>query len=85
MLEAQKKVQTSFIFRGLDLSFLNYADDVLNLSWTISGIEENFEVLCTEYRKIGLEFNAEKSEVVSIGMSRNQPIPDIACLHGHPI
>ena len=85
VLEAQKKVQTSFIFRGLDLSLLNYADDVLNLSRTISDIEENFEILFPEYKKIGLKFNAEKVEVVSIGMSRNRSIPDIVCLDGHPV
>ena len=38
VLEVHKKVQTPFIFRSLDLSHLNYADDVLNLSRTISGI-----------------------------------------------
>ena len=26
-----------------------------------------------------------KSEVVSIGMSRNRPIPEIVCLDGHPV
>jgi len=35
--------------------------------------------------KIGLEFNAEKSEVVSISMPHNRPIPDIVCLDGHPV
>ncbi|XP_065578592.1 uncharacterized protein LOC136039001 [Artemia franciscana] len=80
VLEAQKKVQTSFIFRGLDSSLLNYADDVLNLSRTISGIEENFEILRPEYTKIGLKFNAGKSEVVSIDISRNRSIPDIVFL-----
>jgi len=29
VLEAQKGIQTSFIFRGFDLSPLNYADNVL--------------------------------------------------------
>ena len=52
-------------------------------SLTISSIEEYFEILCSEHKKIGLEFNAEISEVVSIGMSRNQSIPDIVCLDGH--
>ena len=63
------------------MSYLNYADDVLNLSRTISGIE----VIFSECRKIGLEFNAEKSEVVSIGMPRNRPIPEIVCLEAHPV
>jgi exonuclease III len=85
VLEAQKKVRTTFIYRGLDMSLLNYADDILNLSRTVSGIEENFDILCIEYRKIGLKFNAEKSEVVAFGKSRNRPSPNNVCLDGHPI
>jgi len=65
------------------LSLLSYADDVLNLNQTIPGNEESFEILFSEYRKIGLKFNNENSEVVSIGMTRNQSIPDIVCLDGH--
>ena len=30
--ESQKDVEMSFTFRGIDISLLNYADDVLNLS-----------------------------------------------------
>ena len=75
VLEVQKKVLTSFIFWGIDLSYLNYADDVLNLSRTIPGIEQNFEIFFSEYRKIGLELIAEKNEVVSVDMSRNWLIP----------
>ena len=67
------------------MSLLSYADDVLNLNQTILGNEESFEILFSEYRKIGLKFNNENSEVVSIGMTRNQSIPDIVCLDGHPL
>ena len=67
------------------MSLLSYADDVLNLNRTIPGNEENFEILCSKYRKIGLKFISEKSKVVSIGMKRNQSIPDIVRLDGHPV
>ena len=69
VVEAQKKVITSFIFRSLDLSFANYADDVLNLSRTYAGIEENFDILSYEYKQIGLRFIPEKSEVALVGKS----------------
>ena len=42
VIDAQKKVEISYIFRGLGLSPLNYADDTLNLSRTLNLIEKNF-------------------------------------------
>ena len=68
-MEARNKVVTSSIFRGLDLSLANYADDMLNLSKTYAGIEENFDIFSYEYKQIGLRFNPGKREVVVVGMS----------------
>ena len=49
VINAQKKVDMSFIFRCLDLSLLlNYADDILNLSRTRALIEKNFASLSEE-------------------------------------
>jgi len=52
----------SFIFCGLDLSLLNYADNILNLSWTLALIDKNFASLSEEYNDISLNFNLSKSE-----------------------
>jgi hypothetical protein len=64
ILDAQSAVLTSFIFADLDLSLVCYADDILNLSRTIQRISEIFAMLQSEYAKLGLQFNTEKSEVV---------------------
>ena len=72
----QKKARISFVFKGLDLSILNYADDILNLSRTVSSVEENFSVLSREYAEIGLNFNASKSEVLTFGKS----VGDVGCV-----
>ena len=60
----------SFIFRGLDLSLLNYADDILNLSRTLALIEKNFASLSEEYNDIGLKFNPSKSECIKFNSKR---------------
>ena len=65
VLESQKPVKTSFLFRGMDLSMLNYADDILNTSRCLSRIKANFDILSTAYKQIGLSFNTNKSEVVA--------------------
>ena len=76
MVAPQKKARISFVFKGLDLSILNYADDILNLSRTVSSVEENFSVLSREYAEIGLNFNASKSEVLAFGKS----VGDVGCV-----
>ena len=70
VINAQKKVDTSFIFRGLDLSLLNYADYILNLSRTIALIEKNFASLSEEYNDIGLNFNPSKSQCFKFNSKR---------------
>ena len=47
----QKKGRISFGFKGLDLSILNYAGDILNLSRTISSVEGNISLLSKECAK----------------------------------
>ena len=42
---------------------IKYADDILNLSKSLSQIEENYTILCEQYTSMVLEFNASKSEV----------------------
>ena len=96
VLDAQSAVPTSFIFAGLDLSLVCYADDILNVSRTIQRISEIFATLQSEYAKLGLQFNAEKSEVVffnwkqasprdiPLGNSRIKPVDHITYL-GLPI
>ena len=76
MIATQKKARISLVFKGLDLSIFNYADDILNLSRTVLSVEENFSVLSREYAKIGLNFNASKSEVLAFGKS----VVDVGCV-----
>ena len=54
----------AYILRRFDLSLIGYADDVLNLSWSLHGLEANFIKLQQEYVHIGLQFIAEKSKVL---------------------
>lgn len=58
----QQKVLTTCIFNGIDVSLANYADDILDISRTAFGIEENFGILDREYKRIGLRFNESKTE-----------------------
>ena len=62
VLDAQSAVPTSFIFASLDLSLVCHAEDILNLSRTIQHTSEIFATLQSEYAKLGLQFNAEKSK-----------------------
>ena len=64
IIEAQKYVKPSFIFRGVDITLLNYADDILNISRSLTRIEENFDILNEMYGGIGLSFNSSKSEFI---------------------
>ena len=48
----------------MDLPLIGYADDVLNLSRSLHGLEADFIKLRQEYAHIGLRFNAKKSEVL---------------------
>ena len=76
MVIPQKKARLSFVFNGLDLSILNFADNILILSRTVSSAEENFSVLSREYAKISLNFNASKSKLLVFGKS----IGDAGCV-----
>jgi len=56
----QKKARISF--RVLDFSILHYADDILNLSITVS-VEDTFSLLSREDAKIGKNVNVSKNEL----------------------
>jgi len=64
IVKPQSKSLMTYILRGVDLSLIGYADDVLNLSRFLQGLEDNFTRLQQEYAQIGLQFNADKSEVL---------------------
>lgn len=57
-------VRGTFFLEGLDLSFISYADDLLLLSSTLRGLQENLRLLVTLYRRIGLRVNIEKTEFI---------------------
>ena len=73
VLNAQACVNISFISKNINVSLLTYADDLLNLSRSIRGLQLNFSILCDEYRKIGLAFNTSKSTVLFFNDSPSQP------------
>ena len=64
IVKPQSKSNLTYILRGIDLSLISYADDVLNLSRLLHGLEENFIQFQVEYGKIGLQFNEKKSDVL---------------------
>ena len=58
----QQNVLTTCIFKGIDVSLANYADDILGVNRTAFGIEENFRILDREHKRIGIRFNESKTE-----------------------
>ena len=58
----QQNVLTRCIFKGIDVSLANYADDIFDISRTEVGIEETFGILDRKYKLIGLRFNERKTE-----------------------
>ena len=62
-----------YIYKGMDLSILCYADDVHNVSRTTRGLEKCFREISENYREIGLSLNAVKCEVLifnELGVTR---------------
>ena len=49
----------TYILRGIDVSLIGYADDVLNLGRSLRGLEANFIKLQQEYAHTGLHLNAD--------------------------
>ena len=81
VIESQKDVEMSFVFRGRDKSLLNYVNDTLNLSRSFGMIKKNFDVLSNAYSKINLYFNKSKSEIVVFNRQSSDDVPDIR--HGN--
>ena len=77
VLQAQDKCPTSCIIPSIDTSLVCYADDVLNLSGTLQKASDIFEMLKTEYLKLGLSFNTEKTEIVLFNWQKHHH----KCLH----
>ena len=67
VLGAQIKVATSFIFRDLDLSLANYADDILNLGRTYCCFRRELLILKVMIiRRMALGLTQKKSEIVVV-------------------
>ena len=77
VIESQNDVEMRFVFRGIDISLLNYADDILNLSRSFGMIEKNFDVLSNPYSKINLSFKESRSEIVVFNRQSSDDVPDI--------
>ena len=63
-LPAQDSIRILCVVKATNASVLCYTDDLLNLSWSVSSLEESFNVILSELRKIGLNLNTGKSNVV---------------------
>lgn len=70
---AQSKVAPCCIFKGIDVSLVGFADDLLNFSRILSSLESNFKILEMEYDEIGLSFNVTKCEVLLFNWNASQP------------
>ena len=77
VLQAQDKCPTSYILSSIDTSLVCYADDVLNLSRTLQKASDIFETLKTEYLKLGLSFNTEKTEIVLFNWQKTPHVPSL--------
>ena len=77
VLQAQDKCPTSCILSSIDTSLVCYADDVLNLSRTLQKASDIFETLKTEYLKLGLSFNTEKTEIVLFNLQKTPHVPSL--------
>ena len=63
-LPAQNSIPISCVVKATNTSVLCYADDLLNLIRSVSSLEESFNGILSEFRKIGLNLNAGKSQVL---------------------
>ena len=59
-LPAQARVATSCISKGIDVSLMTYADDLLNLNRSADRLSKNFDVLNREHNNVCLSFNVSK-------------------------
>ena len=64
IIEPQSTIETTCIARGIDVTMIAYADDILNPSRTVAGTETTFSTLQSNYSRIGLEFNPQKSDIL---------------------
>ena len=63
-LPAQVSIPIMCVVKATNASVLCYEDDLLSLSRSVSSPEEGFNVISSEFRKIGLNLNAGKSQVL---------------------
>ena len=63
-VKSQSKSNLTYFLRGIDLSLINQADDVISLSHLLRYVDENFIQFQLKYEKIYLEFNEKKSDVL---------------------
>lgn len=72
IIEAQQVIKPSCFFRGINLSLLNFADDILHVSRSISLFQQNYDSLAAAYKQIGLSFNESKTELLFFNGSKNE-------------
>ena len=73
IIEPQDSCPSSCILSSIDISLVCYADDTLNLSRTLNRLSEIFSCLQSNYEKVGLRFNSQKSEVLLYNWKNDPP------------
>ena len=83
VLQAQDKCPTSCILSSIDTCLVCYANNVLNLSRTLQKASDIFEKLKTEYLKLGLSFNTEKTDIVLFNWQKTPHVPSLLFGENH--
>ena len=72
VIKAQQVIKPSCFFHGINLSLLNFADDILHVSHSISLFQQNYNSFAATYKQIGLSFNESKTELLFFNGSKNE-------------
>ena len=72
IIEAQQVIKPSCFFPGINLSLLNFADDILHVSRSISFFQQNYDSLAAVYKEIGLSSNESKTELFFFNGTKNE-------------
>ncbi|XP_065565830.1 uncharacterized protein LOC136030690 [Artemia franciscana] len=72
IIKTQQVIKLSCFFHGINLSLLNFAEDILHVSCSISLFQQNYNSLAAAYKQIGLSFNESKTELLFFNGSKNE-------------
>ena len=72
IIEAQQVIKPSCFFCGINLSLLNFTDDIFHVSHSISLLQQNYDSLAAVYKQIRLPINESKTELRLFNGSKNE-------------